>query len=674
MTFSRKPATAALIGFLVLASISATLGGDKKEKAETQLDETKRVSHALNRLTFGPRPGEVEQMKSLGLDKWIDEQLHPEKIDDSGLQARLSNFRTINMTAREMAEKFPPNQIIKQVADGKMAMPRSPEEKLVYLAALDRYDQKAENKEKKNQAKDAKASQQNGDQADVPDDQVNDAERQRRREARQHGEKLATDISSMPPEQRIAAMVRLPNEDRRDLLRINDQQRDQLTAGMSPADREAVLAMKNPTNVVNDELTQAKLLRAIYSNRQLDEVMTDFWFNHFNIYLNKGADHYYVTEYERDVIRPHALGKFKDILKATAHSPAMMFYLDNAESVGPDSPVGLGIPDSIRRPMFRGPFGEPSGMPRQQQNKKGKQGLNENYARELMELHTLGVNGGYTQKDVTEVAKVFTGWSIEEPRKGGGFTFNERRHEPGVKYVLGEKIKEDGQKEGEHVLEMLARNPNTAKFVCTKIATRFVSDNPPQALVDRMADTWEKKDGDIREVLKTMLKSPEFWSPESYRAKVKTPLEFVVSAVRATGADVADAKPLVGTLNQMGMPLYGMQPPTGYSMKAETWVNSAALLSRMNFALSLGAGKFNGTQVAPELLLGTPAPADPMAIEATLESDLLTGDVSEQTKSVIQKQFNDPQVLAQVSDPSKRTQREGVMEGLILGSPEFQRR
>jgi hypothetical protein len=189
-----------------------------------------------------------------------------------------------------------------------------------------------------------------------------------------------------------------------------------------------------------------------------------------------------------------------------------------------------------------------------------------------------------------------------------------------------------------------------------------------------MADTWEKKDGDIREVLKTMLKSPEFWSPESYRAKVKTPLEFVVSAVRATGADVADAKPLVGTLNQMGMPLYGMQPPTGYSMKAETWVNSAALLSRMNFALSLGAGKFNGTQVAPELLLGTPAPADPMAIEATLESDLLTGDVSEQTRNVIQKQFNDPQVLAQVSDPSKRTQREGVMEGLILGSPEFQRR
>jgi uncharacterized protein (DUF1800 family) len=240
--------------------------------------------------------------------------------------------------------------------------------------------------------------------------------------------------------------------------------------------------------------------------------------------------------------------------------------------------------------------------------------------------------------------------------------------------VLGEKIKEDGEKEGERVLEMLARNPNTAKFVCGKLATRFVSDEPPQALVDRMAETWEKKDGDIREVLRTMLNSPEFWSPEAYRAKVKTPLEFVVSAIRATGADVTDAKPLVAALNQMGMPLYGMQPPTGYSMKAETWVNSAALLSRMNFALSLGAGKLNGIQIAPELLLKQTAVSDPLAVQTTLESDLLAGDISEQTRSVIQKQFNDPQILAQVNDDARRTQHEGVLEGLILGSPEFQRR
>ena len=667
MAALRRPATAAIVATLVFLSISVLTASNKKKKNSSPSDPTKRAVHLLNRLSFGPRPGDVDRVKSMGIDKWIDEQLHPEKVDDSAMQARLAGFRTLQMSAREMAEKLPPNQVIKQVADGKMSMPHDPDERLVYMAALDRYDQKLANKQNKASANDAKQATQNGDAADLPDEQVNDAERQRRREARQHGERVAEQIAALPANQRITAMLRMPDGDRRDLLRINDQERSRLTEGMNAADTEAVQAMRNPTGVVNDELTQAKLLRAIYSNRQLDEVMTDFWFNHFNIYLNKGADHYYVTEYEREVIRRHALGKFKDLLKSSAHSPAMLFYLDNAESVGPDSAAALGTPDHPRRAAF--------GRPIAQRPKKSKQnGLNENYARELMELHTLGVNGGYTQKDVTEVAKVFTGWTIEEPRKGGGFKFAERRHEPGVKYVLGETIKEDGEKEGERVLEMLARNPNTAKFVCGKLATRFVSDEPPPALVDRMAETWEKKDGDIREVLRTMLNSPEFWAPAAYRAKVKTPLEFVVSAIRATGADVTDAKPLVAALNQMGMPLYGMQPPTGYPMKAETWVNSAALLSRMNFALSLGAGKLNGTQIAPELLLKQTAVSDPLAVQTTLESDLLAGDVSEQTRNVIQKQFNDPQILAQVNDDARRTQHEGVLEGLILGSPEFQRR
>lgn len=659
MRFPWKLTVAVLALILALGANALWAGNKKKKSAET--DQTKQIVHALNRLTFGPRPGDVERVKQIGLDAWIDAQLHPDKIDDPALQARLANFRTLTMSAREMAERFPPNPIIRQIADGKIAVPHNPDERLVYLAALDRYDNRLAKKEMKGENKDA----QNADQADLPDDQVNDAERQRRREMRQHGEKLASEISSLKPDDRIAAMLRLSDEDRRDLLRISDPARTQLMDGMKPEDREAVLAMRNPQALVADELMQAKLLRAIYSERQLEEVMTDFWFNHFNIYLNKGADHYFVTEYERDVIRPHALGKFKDLLKATAHSPAMLFYLDNAESVGPNSPVALGIPE---RQVVYGPR-------RPQAPKKLKQsGLNENYARELMELHTLGVNGGYTQKDVTEVAKVFTGWTIEEPLKGGGFKFAERRHEPGVKYVLGQKIKEDGEKEGEEVLDMLARDPHTAHFVCNKLAVRFVSDTPPQTLVDRMADTFLKKDGDIREVLRTMLKSPEFWAPETYRAKVKTPLEFVVSAVRASGADVSNAQPLVATLNQMGMPPYGMQPPTGYSMKAETWVNSAALLSRMNFALALGAGRLNGTQVAPELLLGKEEAPDAAAIEATLENDLLAGDVSEQTKAVIQKQFNDPKVLAQASDPTKQAQREGVMEGLILGSPEFQRR
>ncbi|ABF41868.1 conserved hypothetical protein [Candidatus Koribacter versatilis Ellin345] len=665
MPFQRVVTAAALISTLTLGA--TILSASKKKTTAPQLDDTKQVVHALNRLTFGPRPGDVDRVKAIGLNKWIDEQLHPDKIDDSALQARLSNFRTLTMNAREMAEKFPPNQVVKQVSEGKMSVPHNPDEKIVYLAALDRYDLKKENKANgtKKKADDADAT----DQADLPDDQINDAERQRRRSARIHGEQIATQIASVAPDKRIEALLRLPDQDRRDLLRINDETRQQLISGMNPADREAVLAMRNPQGLVEDELKDSKLLRAIYSDRQLEEVMTDFWFNHFNIFLNKGPDRYFVTEYERDVIRRHALGKFKDLLNATAHSPAMMFYLDNAESVGPNSPAALGMPDSLRRPMYRG-YGQP---PQQHSAKKKQNGLNENYARELMELHTLGVNGGYSQKDVTEVAKVFTGWTIEEPRKGGGFKFAERRHEPGSKYVLGQKIDQGGEREGEHVLEMLARDPHTAHFVCNKLAMRFVADAPPQALVDRMADTFLKKDGDIREVLRTMLQSQEFWAPESYRAKVKTPLEFVVSSVRATGAEVSDAKPLVQTLNQMGMPLYGMQPPTGYSMKADTWVNSAALLARMNFALGLGTGKIKGSQVPPEFLHGNNAP-DAMATESTLEQNLLAGDISEQTRSVIHKQLDDPKIQAQVADDNKRAQREGLLAGLILGSPEFQRR
>ena len=316
--------------------------------------------------------------------------------------------------------------------------------------------------------------------------------------------------------------------------------------------------------------------------------MTDFWFNHFNVFIGKGADRYLLTSYERDVIRPHALGKFEDLLVATAQSPAMLFYLDNWLSVGPNSDVANGIPKRKQLQLAQAA----SITADQCSQAKGKRnGLNENYGRELMELHTLGVNGGYTQKDVTEVARVFTGWTLKQPRQGGGFTFEERMHEPGDKIVLGHRIKPKGEKEGREVLHLLAHNPSTAKFICTKLAMRFVSDDPPPALVDRMAQTFLKKDGDIREVLKTMLHSPEFWAPEAYRAKVKTPLEFVVSAVRASGAEVNDAMPLARQLQNMGMPLYGMQPPTGYSMKADAWVNSSALLGRMNFALALTTGK-----------------------------------------------------------------------------------
>ena len=253
--------------------------------------------------------------------------------------------------------------------------------------------------------------------------------------------------------------------------------------------------MNNPAGVVTGELTQAKLLRAIYSERQLEEVMTDFWFNHFNVFVDKGVDRLLITSYERDVIRPRALGKFEDLLVATAKSPAMLFYLDNWLSVGPNSPQALGIP-----PHPYGPYGRRY-PPRRPNQGKRPSGLNENYGRELLELHTLSVNGGYSQRDVTEVAKVFTGWTIDKPYQGGGFKFDPRMHEPGPKFVLGHRIKPKGEGEGLELLHRLATSPQTAHFISLKLAERFVSDDPPPALVDRMAKTFLKKKGDIREVL-----------------------------------------------------------------------------------------------------------------------------------------------------------------------------
>jgi uncharacterized protein (DUF1800 family) len=362
------------------------------------------------------------------------------------------------------------------------------------------------------------------------------------------------------------------------------------------------------------------------------------------------------------------MGKFEDLLVATAKSPAMLFYLDNWQSVGPNSMQAVGMPaharpyGPYRYRRFPGPG--PNQNPNANAKKKQNSGLNENYGRELLELHTLSVNGGYSQRDVTEVAKVFTGWTIDKPFEGGGFQYDPRRHEPGPKFVLGKKIKPNGESEGREVLHMLATSPQTAHFISLKLAERFVSDDPPPALVDRMAKTFLKKKGDIREVLSTLFHSPEFWDDAAYRAKVKTPLEFVASALRATGAEVDDAMPLARQLNNMGMPLYGAQPPTGYSMKADTWVSSSSLLNRMNFALALTAGKIRGVKVdVAQLAGGTPASPDAALEISTMEATLLTADVSKQTHDSIEAQTQGNKA----PDPS-------TVAGLLLGSPEFQRR
>jgi uncharacterized protein (DUF1800 family) len=332
-------------------------------------------------------------------------------------------------------------------------------------------------------------------------------------------------------------------------------------------------------------------------------MLTWFWFNHFNVFQAKKQVLFLLPDYEEHAIRPHVLGKFRDLLRAVLMHPAMLVYLDNAENA--------------------------------------KDAINENYARELMELHTLGVDGGYTQQDVVNVARAFTGWTIDQPRQGGGFRFEPRFHDDREKIVLGHKIKAGGgQSDGEQVLDILAKHPATARFIATKLARRFVSDTPPPALVDRVAKTFRDTDGDIREVVRTIVTSPEFFAAEAYRAKVKTPFEFVVSAVRATGTDVLEATPLVQAVRQLGMPLYMCQPPTGYADRADAWVNTGALLNRMNFALQLVSGRMRVVEPGGGSV-----------------SAALAGDLSESTAATI----------AKASDPKQ-------VAALTLGSPEFQRR
>ena len=693
-----------LLGLITLISAAVLLAADKKSKSKAasanaatapQMDDDKRIVHALNRFTFGIRPGDVERVRGMGLDNWFDQQLHPDKIEDSGMEARLAPFRTLKMSTKEMVENFPPPQVLKAIENGRMSMPHDPAKKAVYESRMAAYQQRQQNKEEKAAVGNANAStalaqpveeMQPGAEAKVASNSDGSSTQlasttkdasltaEQRKQQKQREEAMYADLDTdrllqMQADERYKAILKMSPEERLDLAKTyKGPKAMQLVDDMKPEQRETIEAIVQPQAVVGGEISQAKLLRAIYSDRQLDEVMTDFWFNHFNVFIGKGPDRYMINAYEREVIRPHALGKFKDILAATAKSPAMLFYLDNWQSVGPNSELALYGPQ--RRMTRRGRFQRP----RPQQGKNRPSGLNENYAREIMELHTLGVDGGYRQKDVTELAKVLTGWSIEQPQLGGGFRFNERAHEPGPKYILGRKISEHGEKEGEEMLDVLAHHPSTARFISRKLAMRFVSDNPPQSLVDRMAETFQKKDGDIREVLRTLFHSPEFWAADAYRAKMKTPFEFVASAARASGADIQNALPLVATLNRMGMPLYAMQPPTGYSMKAEAWVNSSALLNRMNFALQLASGKLPGTSLNPQELIHGPAPADPAAALAAMEQSILAGDVSPQTHAVLQKQLNDPQISQRRLDDTDKKPNYGAIAGLIMGSPEFQRR
>ncbi len=412
-------------------------------------------------------------------------------------------------------------------------------------------------------------------------------------------------------------------------------------------------AEKRPFRI-GAELAAARMVRAVASERQLQEIMVDFWFNHFSVFAAKGQVPWYVTSYERDVIRPHALGRFGDLVRSTARHPAMLFYLDNWLSARPD-------------------FVVPAGP-----NRGRKAGLNENYARELMELHTLGVDGGYTQQDVTEVARAFTGWTIGQPRADARFVFRPMMHDRGEKTILGRRFAAGGGiEDGERGLDLLLRHPATARFVATKLCRRFVADEPPPALVERVARAYQETDGDIRAMLRAIFGAPEFRASEARRAKIKTPLEFVAGATRAVGATIEPRGgfALARASAEIGEPLYMAQPPTGHPDRAEAWVNAGALLGRMNFALALAQGRLPGVGVDLAPLVADAPRSDPAVVLDRLLATLLHGQATAETRAVLTAQLANAQIVRQTPDDRGPADTDvEKLAALVIGSPEFQRR
>src|SRR5229473_7732027 len=631
ISITPKSFLAAILSFACLVSLGVDLPAsaaipaaskDKKTKQDpslkglpiSELTPDEAILHALNRLAYGPRPGDVERIRQMGLAKWIEQQLNPNSVEDKAMEARLQDYPTLRMSTAKLIDEYPqPKQAEKQAQ--KQAQAQVRQEQRRSDAAADTV------------ARDMQSAQ--GQTASGGDGV---APQQTAANAKQEMDDAPAPMKQEQPEGNPATR----GLGKRDVL-----------GGSDPNNVPRAIAddSKRPQRVVA-ELGMAKVTRAIYSERQLQQVMDDFWFNHFNVFAGKGEDRYYLTSYERDVIQPHAMGKFKDLLTATAKSPAMLFYLDNFLSADPRAADRMAAERAARQ-RRRGGFGRPrpQRVPQQQRAKKNVRGLNENYGRELMELHTLGVDGGYAQKDVTEVARCFTGWTIDKPREFADFKFDEWLHDPDPKVVLGKKIHAGGMKDGEQVIELLARHRSTAKFISTKLARRFVSDTPPQSLVERMAQTFQSSDGDIRAVLKSMIYSPEFWSREAYRAKIKTPFELVVSTARALGVDVDTPMPLVQWTGRIGEPLYQCQPPTGYADKSDAWVNTGALLNRLNYSLALAGNKVRGSRSDVGSLLGPEADGDAKAALNRAVQVFLGGQTAPTTVETLQKQLDSPQVL-----------------------------
>lgn len=726
----RSILAAAVSGSLILGMpLAASAAKNPAAPITRPLDKDARATLLLNRFTFGQTQVDLRSIESLGVGSWFERQLQPQTINDSAFESRLDAYPALRMTQSDRLRRYPEPATLRQIAKTGV-LPNDPELHAIVGDQVEFYQMVQENKAKADTTKpgSADAMIMNGSMQNVA------AQTAALAQAQSAGANLEQSTPAMPKAE-VDSLVSLSPNDRyglllsmppADLIALRKGARGpleaKLTDGMSPLQKETLLALSSTNRMINAETQGARLLRDIYSQRQLEAVMTDFWLNHFNVFVGaNGQIPSVLPDYEQTV-RTHALGRFEDLLVATAQSPAMLMYLNNATSMGPNSIAAV----------------------RANRNPKNKQdlGLNENYAREVMELHTLGVNGGYTQKDVTELAKVFTGWTLDRPYDGGTYNFNMNRHEPGPKTVLGKTIQPSGEEEGYEALHLLATNPATAHFISTEIAQHFVSDTPPQAMVNRMARAFLVSNGDIKQVLRAMVHSPEFFTTTTLNAKLKTPLEYVTSAVRVSGAEVSNPQPLIQSLQQLGMPLYGCQPPTGYKWDEATWLSSSALINRMNFALSLSTNRISGAtvdwmpvmaggtpKIRPVLLTTSSGAADPEAIrkESLLESQLFEAPVSVQTRTAVITQGNDATArqaaqqfstegTRQLTDAEKQAQQQdrlnammagkvkgplpqkgmapprglgvaaikpgpapadkqaAAMAGLLLGSPEFQRR
>jgi uncharacterized protein (DUF1800 family) len=692
---SRRLWALTLIVTLLASSLALGVSAEQKQKTQVaRLSEDQRIFHVLNRLGFGARPGDLDKVRTIGIENYINQQLLPEKIADGVAEAKVQSLATLNMTTAELYEKYPqPNQLLQQL-QRRGELPAD-------LATA------RENRVKGNaNATPAPQPEKGGAAMEMP--------------APMTKEGTTSNVPAQPNTPNVSANP-LDNEKYREVLRQYYEKN----------------GLQLPQRIVG-ELQASRILRAVYSERQLQEVMVDFWTNHFNVFVGKGVDRWLLTSYDRDTIRPNALGKFSDLLLATAKSPAMLFYLDNFQSVSPNAPSGFRggqqrpraqQPDSLlgllmgarrdrlldRNPNMRQQPGANLPQQRPANPQRQRRGINENYARELMELHTLGVDGGYTQKDVQEVARCFTGWTIFAPRgagaavagmtgetareNAGSFFFNARVHDDGEKIVLGHKIAAGGGiKDGLTVIDILAHQPATAKFISAKLVRHFVADTPPETLVAKVAATYQKTDGDLREMLRTIFFSPEFNSQAAYRAKIKRPFELAISAVRTLGADTNGGPQFHQWIARMGQPLYGFQTPNGYSDTAEAWVNTGALLERLNFGLALASNRIPGTRVDLKRLAAE-SESDKTKVMDHFLNVIVAGDISSRTKETLLKQMNEqaitiapaPAQSAQMQpaaetngpfrtrQPQQNTRDASITDpvtkivGLILGSPEFQR-